>query len=112
MYAVLPQRLVLEAYMVKIANSENTKNTLNIDFLNRLCAQTDEGMSYEDICEAFNINKRTAQRWVSTVQRLFPNYLMVRRTKRNKFFSVDFTKNSNFNFDFTNGREEPGSPGG
>ncbi|MBQ8706833.1 MAG: WYL domain-containing protein [Succinivibrionaceae bacterium] len=87
--------------MVKKANTENTKNTLNIDFLNRLCAEGTDGMSYDDICEAFCINKRTAQRWVATVMRLFPNYLMVRRTKRNKFFSVDFTKNTNYSFDFT-----------
>ncbi len=87
--------------MVKKANIENTKNTLNIDFLNRLCAESSEGMSYDQICEEFEINKRTAQRWVSTVMRLFPTYLMVRRTKRNKFFSLDFTKNSNFSFDFT-----------
>jgi predicted DNA-binding transcriptional regulator YafY len=87
--------------MVKKANTENTKNTLNIDFLNRLCAVGQDGMSYDDICDAFNINKRTAQRWVTTVMRLFPNYLMVRRANRNKYFSVDFTKNSNYSFDFT-----------
>ncbi len=87
--------------MVKTANEENTKNVLNIDFINRLCADDNDGMSYDDICEYFCINKRTAQRWVATVTRLFPNYLMVRRAHRSKCFKLDFANNRSFSFDFT-----------
>ncbi len=86
--------------MVKIANEENTKNVLNIDFINRLCSSTD-GMSYEEICADFKVNKRTAQRWLATVTRIFPNYLMVRRNHRNKSFKLDFSNNKSFTFDFT-----------
>ena len=85
---------------MKTPSGEDSKNTLNIDFLNKLCSVGNEGMCYEQICEEFNINKRTAQRWISTVTRLFPNYLMVKRTKRNKYFKVDFMS-SKFTFDFS-----------
>lgn len=86
---------------MKVASGDEGKNTLNIDFLNRLCSIGNEGMSYENICEEFNINKRTAQRWIATVTRLFPSYLMVRRTSRNKFFKLDFMNAAGFSFDFT-----------
>ena len=85
---------------MKMPSRDEVKNTLNIDFLNKLCSVGNEGMCYEQICEEFHINKRTAQRWISTVTRLFPNYLMVRRTKRNKYFRIDFM-NHGFSFDFS-----------
>lgn len=86
---------------MKLPSKDDSKNTLNIDFLNKLCSVGKEGLTYDEICETFSINKRTAQRWIATVVRLFPNFLMVRRTKRNKYFSVDFSTNHAFSFDFT-----------
>ncbi len=83
--------------------TNEAKNTLNIDFLNKLCAVGPKGICYEDICEAFDVNKRTAQRWISTVERLFTSHLMVRRTSRNKYFWLDFSTNKNYSFQLSSG---------